>query len=143
EMSLLRRTRCFLAASLVLAGTGLAASSAHAGDLDLEDDDAKPAKDDTTPKKGEPILPPAPIATIKPHAYTLAECLALTERNHPYLWAFRARLAFVHAQLDEARWTPYSYWGASVTTGVLPTIGGTPFYNQVPRSALSQGFGAD
>jgi outer membrane protein TolC len=120
------------------------ASPARAGDLDLEDDD-KPdtKKGDKEPKKGDPILPPGPIATIKPHAYTLAECLALTERNHPYLWAARARLAFVHAQLDEARWTPYSYWGANATTGVLPTIGGTPFYNQVPRSALNQGFGQD
>ena len=131
----------------MLAGAGLATSTARAGDLDLEDDDAKPAAkpqpNDMAPKLGDPVLPPGPIATIRPHAYTLAECLSLTERNHPNLWAAKARLAYVHAQLDEARYTPYSYWSTNVTTGVLPTIGGTPFYNQVPRSVLNQGFGAD
>lgn len=117
----------------------------HAGPLDLEDDDEEKADKDKKeqPQKGEPVLAAAPIATIKPHAYTLAECLALTDRNHPYLWAARARLAFVHAQLDEAKYTPYSYWSANATTGVLPTIGGTPFYNQVPRSRLNEGFGSD
>lgn len=147
-MSLLRRTRRLCAASLVLAGMGLAAFPARAGDLDLEDDEAKPAdkadKDrKDLPKKGEPVLGPAPMATIRPHAYTLAECLSLMERNYPLLWAARARLAFVHAQLDEAKWTPYSFWSANATTGVIPTIGGTPFYNAVPRSVLNKGFGQD
>lgn len=144
-MSLLRRTRRLCAASLVLTGVGLAAYPARAGDLDLEDEPADKADKDKKdlPKKGEPILGPGPIATIRPHAYTLAECLSLTERNHPLLWAARARLAFVHAQLDEAKWTPYSYWSANATTGVIPTIGGTPFYNAVPRSVLNKGFGQD
>src|SRR4051812_47538390 len=117
-MSASRRTRRLIAASLMLAGAGLATSAtsqARAGDLDLEDDEPKPAqkpaKNDLAPKVGDPILPPGPIATIKPHAYTLAECLSLTERNHPQLWASKARLAYVHAQLDEAKFTPYSYWG--------------------------------
>jgi outer membrane protein, multidrug efflux system len=145
-MSLPRRTCRLLAAIVVLASAGLAPMPAYAGDLDLEDDEtpsetkpeaAAPAKTD------ELSLPAMPIATIKPHAYTLAECLSLMERNYPLIWAARARLAAVHAQLDEAKYTPYSYWSANATTGVLPTIGGTPFYNAVPRSALSKGFGQD
>ena len=148
-MSLLHRIPTFLAATLVAGGVGFATFTtrlAHADDLDLEDDDSsktnkndkkEPANDEAT------LLSPGPIATIRPHAYTLAECLSLSDRNHPNLWAARARLAFVHGQLDEARWTPFSYWSASATTGVLPTIGGTPFYNAVPRSALNQGFGQD
>ncbi|MDB4939376.1 MAG: putative outer rane efflux protein [Labilithrix sp.] len=146
-MSLLRRThrpRAFVMAALVAAVSGVGVSSARparAGDLDLEDDEPKDKKE--VPQKGEPVLPLGPIATIKPHAYTLAECLSLSERNHPNLWAARARLAYVHGQLDEAKYTPYSYWSANATTGLLPTIGGTPFYNAVPRSALSQGFGSD
>ena len=135
--------RSLVVAALFVAGAGLRVSPARAGDLDLDDDDAKPDKKEPLPKKGEPILAPGPIATIRPHAYTLPECLTLAERNHPNLWASRARLAFVHAQLDEAKYTPYSFWSANATTGVLPTIGGTPFYNAVPRSALSQGFGQD
>lgn len=145
-MSLLRRTRRLFAATFVLAGVGLAAFPAHAGDLDLEDDepaDKKPDGQKTDEKKADLSLPAMPIATIRPHAYTLAECLSLMDRNYPLIWAARARLAFVHAQLDEAKYTPYSYWSANATTGVLPTIGGTPFYNAVPRSALNQGFGQD
>ena len=152
-MSLVRRIPTFLAATLVVVGvagvalTTFTARPARADDLDLEDDDGKANKTDKTgkkePSKDDVLLSPGPIATIRPHAYTLGECLSLSERNHPNLWAARARLAFVHAQLDEARWTPFSYWSASATTGVLPTIGGTPFYNAVPRSALNQGFGQD
>lgn len=145
-MSLLRRTRRFLAASLVLTGAGLTAFPASAGDLDLEDDEPsgdKKAEPKPDAKPDELSISAMPIATIKPHAYTLAECLSLSERNYPLIWAARARLAAVHAQLDEAKYTPYSYWSANATTGVLPTIGGTPFYNAVPRSRLSQGFGQD
>ncbi len=110
----------------------LAASAAHAGPLDDDDD--------------EPLGPaehaaPAPLATIKMHAYSLQECLLLAERNAPQLWASRARLAFVHAQVEEARWTPFSYWNMSSTFGYLPPIGGTPFYNATPYTLLYQGFG--
>jgi outer membrane protein TolC len=132
--------------SLVLAGVGLAtlqARPARAGDLDLEDDAPASGKGDKKePAKSEPLLgAPPPVATIRMHAYTLAECLSLAERNHPNLWAARARLGGVHAQLDEAKYTPYSYWSASSTFGVLPPLGGTPFYNAVPRSILNQGIG--
>jgi len=117
----------------------LAAPAAHAGPFDLDDDeeDEKPA----APTSPEAFVPPAPIATIKMHAYSLQECLLLAERNAPQLWAARARLAAVHGQLEEARWTPYSYWHMSSTFGYLPPIGGTPFYNASPYSALYQGFG--
>lgn len=76
------------------------------------------------------------------HAYTLPECLALADRNAPNLWAAKARLSFARAQLDEAKTVPFSQWSASSKFGVLPTLGGTPFYNQVPRNQLtSQGLG--
>lgn len=124
-------------------------SRADAGPLDLDDD---PAEDGTgaeapgargEPATAEPVsaAPPPPIATIKPHAYTLEECLLLADRNAPQLWAARARLASVHGQLDEARWTPFSYWSMSSTFGLLPPIGGTAFYNASPYTLLYQGFG--
>jgi outer membrane protein TolC len=137
----MRTLRRKLAVALVLCGGALAATTpAKAGPFDLDDDDDK--KDQA--KKDDDKLPitAAPIATIKMHAYTLQECLTLAERNHPQLWAARARLAFVHAQLDEAKWTPFSYWGANARYGVLPPLGGTPFYNAVPRSILNQGIGS-
>jgi len=70
----------------------------------------------------------APPASTGTHAYTLAECLALTEHNHPSLWAARARLAYVHGQLDEAKWTPFWQWTANAGASVLPPITGTSVY---------------
>ena len=113
--------------------TSISRTTTQQGEQARQGRQKEPAKDETT----RPLA--GPIATIRPHAYTLSECLSLSERNHPNLWAARARLAFVHAQLDEARWTPFSYWSANATTGVLPTIGGTPFYNAVPRSVAEPG----
>lgn len=134
---------------LVALGVVTFARRAHANDLDLEDDSDKTAetrnseaskKQQASKDEGTPAA--MPVATIKPHAYTLAECLGLAERNHPNLWAARARLASNHAQLDEATYTPYSYWSANSTFGVLPQLGGTPFYNAVPRTILNQGIGS-
>ena len=80
--------------------------------------------DDGVP--GEPAAS-AP-ATIRAHRYTLTECLALADRNFPNLWAARARLAFAHGQLEEAKWLPWFQWTAQSAFGVLPQIGGSVLY---------------
>jgi outer membrane protein TolC len=79
-----------------------------------------------------------PVATIKPRAYSLAEILAFADRNHPAVWAARARLSAVRAQLDEAKWAPFFQWGANVTTGVLPALGGTLLYGSPPVTQRTQ-----
>jgi multidrug efflux system outer membrane protein len=74
--------------------------------------------------------------TIGPHLYTLEESLSLADRNFPNLWAARARLSYAHAQLEEARWTPWFQWGASSQFGVTPQFTGTvvfPVSNQSSR----------
>jgi outer membrane protein TolC len=76
---------------------------------------------------------PSAPATITPHRFTLAECLALADRNFPNLWAARARLAFTHAQLEEAKWTPWFQWSAQSSFGVAPQLLGTVVY---PASAI-------
>ncbi len=133
-----RRTSCVLS---MLAGLGvmLTTASAKAGPFD-DDDAPPPAKPSASTALPSEVIP-APIATIRMHAYSLRECLLLAERNAPQLWAARARLAFTHGQLDEAKWTPFSYWSASAQFGYLPPIGGTPFYNASPYTILYQGFG--
>ncbi len=88
------------------------------------------AQDEGAP---EPTGAPAARPTIAPHRYTLAECLALAERNFPNLWAARARLAYTHAQLEEARWTPWFQWSASSNFGVMPPLSGTVLF---PQSTL-------
>ncbi len=130
-----------LLCSLFLASSfGVAfAASAAAGPFDLDDDD----KSDAAEEKGGEGLGTykPPVATIKPRTYTLAECLAMTDRNHPNLWAARARLASTHAQLDEAKWLPFWQWNLSSNVGVLPAITGTIGYTSTPVSALSTKFG--
>jgi outer membrane protein TolC len=72
---------------------------------------------------------------MRSHAYTLAECLALADRHFPNLWAARARLAFVHGQLEEAKWTPWFQWSAQSSFGVIPPLLGTVVYPQSTQFA--------
>ena len=105
---------------------------ARAGDPDdLESDDDTPKPASTA------AAAPAPLVAVRGRAYTLEECLALADRNHPNLWAARARLAYFHAQLDEARWVPWWQWSAGATFAVIPHIGGTAFYNASPATYLN------
>jgi outer membrane protein TolC len=76
----------------------------------------------------------APPATIRAHSYPLEECLALADRNFPNLWAARARLAYAHAALDEAKWTPWFQWSAQASLGVTPPLLGSVIY---PQSTLA------
>ena len=120
--------------TLVLAGlTTAALARAQDGDLD---------KDDPTKLPDTPFKPytPTVIATIKAHAYTLQECLALTDRNHPSLWAARARLELAHAQVSEAKWLPYFNWTSNFGATALPPITGTGLYTSTGLSSRNVSF---
>ncbi|WP_394848851.1 TolC family protein [Pendulispora brunnea] len=88
---------------------------------------------------------PAATATAapgasKPRQYTLAECLALAERNHPNLWAARARIDGFRAQLDEAHWTPFWQWsGGASLTSIADARGAAP-YTTATSNALNTSF---
>jgi outer membrane protein TolC len=133
-MRVIRALHCLsiAAAWAVMSGRALA------GDPFSLDDDAKP---DAGAAPALPIVPQdtAPIATIRAHAYTLAECLALADRNFPNLWAARSRLALAHAQLDEATWVPFWQWSASSNVTVLGRIEGTPAYTGTGQEARNLG----
>src|SRR5580658_3913446 len=86
---------------------------------------------------GDPSSGPTP--TLRPHQYTLAECLALSDRNFPNLWAARARLAYAHAQLDEAVWAPWFQWSAQSSFGVAPPLQGTVIYPTSSAGTVSYG----
>jgi outer membrane protein, multidrug efflux system len=119
-------------------GIGLIGTAAHAGPLDL--DEPPPASTAT----GFGTYVPPPPAAQKGHAYTLAECLALTDRNHPNLWASRARLAYVHAQLEEIKWIPYWQFTANAGLAVLPPLYGTAQYSpSLPTSRIDWAQGLD
>ncbi len=68
--------------------------------------------------------------------YSLGECLALTERNHPALFAARARLDAMRAQLEEARVAPASFVGLSSRFGVVPNA---PAGSQPSPDFVTQG----
>jgi outer membrane protein TolC len=123
---------------------GMLSERAFAGD---DDDAAEPKAAFSLGSDGDagaaagPVQGPIPsgdappIATIRAHAYTLAECLALADRNFPNLWAARSRLSLAHAQLDEAKWLPFWQWTASSNLTVLGPIGGTPIYTATGQTA--------
>src|SRR5277367_97451 len=81
-----------------------------------EPDIPPPAAPATPVDEAEPVAP----ATIRAHQYTLLECLALADRNFPNLWAARARLAYAHGQLTEAKWLPWFQWSAQSAFGLSP-----------------------
>ena len=81
-----------------------------------------------------------PAILLKHRAYTLAECLALADRNHPSLWAARARLGGYRAQLDEAHWAPFWLWNANSSIGIIPNIRGAAPYTSASSYALNSTF---
>src|SRR5262249_17076556 len=58
------------------------------------------------------------------NVYDLPRILALAERNHPNIAASRARVLQARAQLDEARFTPYSQFKLTGGIALAPTIKG-------------------
>ncbi len=87
----------------------------------------------------DPLAPPLAPTTIQLHQFSLEECLSLSDRNFPNLWAARARLAYVHAQLDEAKWTPWFQWSANGSFGVAPPLLGTVVFPQSSFNAVNIG----
>lgn len=117
------RRRNLLTSFLAVSAQLAAAPSQAAGPLDhAEGTGARP-----TAGKDDGATPEPPVATMA-MTFTLAQCLALTDRNHPNLWAARARLASAHAQLNEATWLPFWGWTAQGATGISPAVLGVPSY---------------
>src|SRR5581483_9651372 len=115
--------------------TALCATTAYAqSPFDLDDDEKKDKKADEG--FGEHKTE-ATEAKKSVHPYTLDECLGLAERNNPNLWAARARLAFTHAQLEEAKTFPFWQFGVQATGGVIPAITGTNIFTHSSISALN------
>jgi hypothetical protein len=120
------------AATLVAPGTAVAQSSAP-GSVGLDRDGAIAPSTPSAPDALD-VAPVAPV-TIRMHQYTLEECLALADRNFPNLWAARARLAYAHAQLEEAKWLRWFSWSATSSFGVLPPLQGTVLFPSAPATS--------
>ncbi len=73
--------------------------------------------------------------------YTLGQCLALAEKNHPNILAAQARLRMMRAQLDEAHFAPYSDFSLTGGAGPAPTFRGGQIYTQDREVGLTSDFG--
>jgi outer membrane protein TolC len=73
--------------------------------------------------------------------YGLGECLGLAEQNHPNVWAARSRLDAMRAQLDEARFLPFSQFVVTAGVGPAPTVRGNALYSPNTETSLSSSMG--
>jgi outer membrane protein TolC len=73
--------------------------------------------------------------------YTLTQCLKLSESNFPKVLQARAKVSKVEAQLDEARYAPFSEFTATGGLGVVPSLRGTSVYSPDSDVALSRTMG--
>jgi outer membrane protein, multidrug efflux system len=127
------------AVSAFALGLGLAFVAETEAHAEAPADGAKDDQKKDAPATGD--AQPTIVVKRAVRRFTLPECLALADRNHPNLWAARARLANVHAQLNEAKWAPYFQgWNANATIGVIPPLGGTPYYGATPSAQLNPSF---
>ncbi len=76
-----------------------------------------------------------------PHGASLARCLDLAEKNHPNIWAARARLHYMRGQLDEAHFAPFSQFTATGGLGIAPTVRGNNIYSPQTEVSLSGSMG--
>jgi len=80
-------------------------------------------------------------AESKPSGYTLEQCLKLADANHPHIWAARARLSKMRAQLAEAHTAPFSQFHAQGGVGLAPTVRGNNIYSPNTEVSLSSNLG--
>jgi outer membrane protein TolC len=88
------------------------------------------------PPSGAPAVAPSPSRGV-----SLRRCLELAESNHPNIWAARARLKTMRAQLDEAHFAPFSEFTATGGFGLAPTIRGNNIYSPNTEVYLSSSMG--
>jgi outer membrane protein TolC len=82
-----------------------------------------------------------PPARAAERSTELERCLEMAERNHPNIWGARARLKGMEAQLDEARWTPFSMFTVTGGVGLAPTLRGNAMYSPNTDVSLSSSMG--
>src|SRR5690606_9781763 len=71
----------------------------------------------------------------------LARRIALAARAHPDLMVARAKLAQVRAQLNQARFAPFSQFKATGGVALAPTIRGGPVFSPNTDVSLTSNLG--
>lgn len=97
------------------------------------------ADDEDTPAKAADAPPVNAAPGAPANKRSLAEALALSDKNHPNIKAARAKLMFTRAQLDEAHSAPFSIFKLSGGVGIAPELVGTAAYSPDNDVSLSSG----
>jgi outer membrane protein TolC len=92
--------------------------------------------DEAAPAAGKPA--PSAEAAAPSRGVSLARCLELSERNHPNIWAARARLEKMRAELSEAHTAPFSQFTVTGGAGFAPTVRGNDLYSPNTDTSLSK-----
>jgi len=95
----------------------------------------------STPAAGSSSAAAAVAPPQVPRGVPLRRCLELAERNHPNIWAARARVRAMRAQLDEAHFAPFSQFTVSGGLGIAPTVRGNDLYSPNTEVSLSSSMG--
>src|SRR5262249_42012910 len=74
-------------------------------------------------------------------SYDLPAVLELTDRNFPNVVMARARLLQARAQLDEARFAPFSQFKLTGGIGLAPTVRGTNVFSPNTDVSLTSSLG--
>jgi outer membrane protein TolC len=112
--------------------------------------DARPPKPSSSAAAPSPASPSQPAPAPPPavaeanragKGTSLARCLELADRNHPNIWAARARLARMRAELAEAHLAPFSQFTVTGGLGLAPSVRGNDLYSPNTEVSLSSQMG--
>jgi len=82
-----------------------------------------------------------PVGINSARPVTLARCLELAERNFPKIQEARAKRAQKEAQVDQARFAPFSEFSVTGGVALAPTVRGTSQYSYNTDKALTSSMG--
>ena len=84
---------------------------------------------------------PLPAVSRPTRVYELREVMAFAERNHPNIAQGRAKLAQARAQLDEARYAPFSQFKMTGGIALAPTVRGNNVFSPNTDVSLTSSLG--
>jgi outer membrane protein TolC len=114
--------------ALAVVSALLAVAPASSAQDDPAEDPAAPAVDEEPPRK-------------RSGGADLERCLALAERHHPDLMVQRAKVNQTRAQLQQARFAPFSQFQATGGVALAPTVRGSAVFSPNTDASLTSSLG--
>lgn len=83
----------------------------------------------------------ARVSVVRSEAVSLERCLSLADRNFPKIQEARARLAQKEAQVNQARFAPFSEFTVTGGMALAPSVRGTSQYSLNTDKAITSNMG--